>query len=155
MSQSVVEFRPVTSEAVSFIANTMRKEDVHEVWAAGHYSPLEAITSGLDLPGFSVVVWINDEPCAILGVVSTDPLSGIGVPWLLSSESALKYKSEFLRQSPPVIEEMLDICSTLYNYVHIDNKLSVRWLKWLGFSMDTAQPYGVDNELFYRFYMNR
>jgi hypothetical protein len=98
-----------------------------------------------------VVVYDDDTPLAILGIVLRDFLSGVGVPWLLSTEQALKHKRQFLELSPPVIEEMMSMCSRLVNYVHVDNKLSIRWLKWLGFTVEDPKP----GELFHRFTMER
>jgi hypothetical protein len=148
---SVVEFGPPTPEAIQFIADNMRKEDAAEVWAYCRHTPIEALEFSVKHSKKIVIVYGDGVPLTALGLCMRDFLSGTGVPWLLSAEQALKYKRQFLKLSPPIIEEMLDICPKLVNYVHADNKLSIRWLKWLGFTIEDPEPTGPQGELFHRF----
>lgn len=151
----MVRFGPPTEEAIQFIADNMRKADVIEVWAAGRHTPIEALELSMKRSKKSVIVYDDDIPLTALGLVLRDFLSSVGVPWLLSAEQALKHKRKFLELSPPVIQEMLDICPKLVNYVHAENKLSIRWLQWLGFTIEDPKPAGLSGELFHRFIMER
>lgn len=151
----MVKFGPPTKEAIQFIADNMRAEDVIEVWAAGKHTPIESLEMSMKNSRKVVVVYDDDIPLAVLGIVLRDFLSGVGVPWLLSTEQALKHKRQFLELSPPVIEEMLNLCPKLVNHVHAENRLSIRWLKWLGFTIECAKPTGLGGELFHRFTMER
>jgi len=146
-----VKFVRPTEAAIRFIADTMRDADRIEVMAASGRTPYDALQMSVKNSSFAVVVEIDGIPCTILGLVVHDILSGLGVPWLLSSEHALKHKKKFLELSPPVIQEMLSICPKLVNYVHSENRLSVRWLKWLGFVIEEPTPIGVNGEMFHRF----
>jgi hypothetical protein len=151
----IVKFVKPTIELIEVIAADMRQADVDEVWASHHHTPIQALSDGWKVSDFSVIVTVNDDPCVMFGLVIRDILSGTGVPWLLGTDNALKYKRQFLIQTQPVINEMLTICTRLVNYVHIDNKVSIRWLKWIGFTIDEPLPYGCDNELFHKFYIER
>ncbi len=131
----------------------MRKADREEIIASSWRAPYEALRDSVSRSSFAVVVEIDGVPVTILGLVVHDILSGCGVPWLLSSEHALKHKRQFLELSPPAIQEMLSICPKLVNYVHSENKISIRWLKWLGFVIEDAKPVGVNGEMFHRFSM--
>lgn len=150
-----VEFRPVTRDAIEAIAADMRQADVAEIWASNRAAPLEALTVGAEVSKLSAAVWIDDQPVAMLGLRVNDILSGKGVPWLLSTDTALKHKREFFTLVPDVIEQMLDMCPCLYNYVHAENKVSIRWLKWIGFTVEDAAPYGLNSELFHKFTLER
>ena len=152
---SQVKFGPPTPEAIQFIADNMREADRIEVWASGRYTPLEALELSIKRSKKSVIVYGDGVPLTALGIVLRGLLSDVGIPWLLSAEQALKYRKQFLKLSPPVIEEMLDICPKLVNHVHIDNKLSIRWLKWLGFAIEDPEPIGTTGELFHRFHIER
>ena len=154
MSEEVKFVRP-TDELVEFIAVNMRQADVDEIWASHRHLPYESLMSGWDLSHSSIVVTVNDEPCVMMGLVIRDILSGAGTPWLLGTDNALKYKRHFLTQVPAVIDEMLTTCPRLFNYVHIENKVSIRWLKRIGFTIDEPAPYGVAGELFHKFYLER
>lgn len=152
---SSVEFVKPTQEMIEHIAATMRKADAAEVWASGHHTPLEALQLGLSRPGYATCGVIDGEPCSIFGVTFHDMLSGIGIPWLLSSESVTKHRAVLLNDSKPVVQQMIDLCPKLFNYVHTENKMSIRWLKMLGFTMDPPASYGKAGEMFHRFHMIR
>lgn len=150
-----VKFLKPTNELVEAIANDMRQADTDEVWASHHHTPIEALTYAWKTSEYAVIVTVNNEPCVMIGLVIRDILSGIGVPWLLGTENALKYKRHFITQVPAVINEMLGVCPNLYNYVHVKNKISIGWLKRIGFTIDEPSPYGCDNELFHKFHLER
>jgi len=153
VSISEVKLVRPTAEAIRFIADTMREADRVEVMAASGRTPFDALQLSVDRSSFVAVVEADGVPVTILGLVVHDILSGSGVPWLLSSEHALKHKRQFLELSPPVIQEMLTICPKLVNYVHSENRLSIRWLTWLGFTIEEPKPIGAHGEMFHRFSM--
>ena len=150
-----VKFLEPTYELIKAIAADMRQADADEVWASNHHTPIEALMDGWKISDRSVIVMVNDEPCVMIGLVIRDILSGAGIPWLLGTENALKYKRHFLTQVPAVINEMLTVCPRLFNYVHVENTISIKWLKRIGFTLDKPLPYGRDNELFHKFYLER
>ena len=150
-----VKFVKPNQNLIEFIARNMRQADVDEIWASHHHRPLEALMSSWKVSDYSVIIVVNGEPCVMLGLVIHDILSGTGSPWLLGTDNALKYKSQFILRVPAVIDEMLAKCPTLINYVHVKNEASVRWLKRIGFIFDDPAPYGLENELFYRFHTER
>lgn len=153
---SAVKFTRPTEEAIRFIAANMRQQDADEVWATGRNTPLIALQKSVDSSHFSLLITGDDDtPLTLLGLRVENIITDIGVPWLLSADQALNHRKEFLRQSPPVIDEMLQICSRLENWVHDKNTVSIRWLRWLGFTIDPAKPVGVDGEMFHRFHMTR
>ena len=86
----------------------------------------------------------------IFGVCREDSNPKIGVPWFLTSEN-FKPTREFIRKSPSVIADMfVEDTNVLVNYIHKDNKKSIKWLKWLGFSF-TEHPF-LDTYLqFYKY----
>lgn len=151
----MVDFRRPDALSIKFVADNMREADRSEVWASHHHTPIDALNGSINQSGFSAVAWLGGEPCAIFGVVVCDILTGTGSPWLLGTNGIIENYREFLKNSHCVIDDMLRVCPKLTNHVHAGNKISVRWLKWLGFEFDRAQPYGVERELFYRFHLER
>lgn len=150
-----IEFVKPTHELIEEIAVNMRQADVDEVWVSNHFTPIEALLDGFEESDFCVVVTINNSPCVILGLVIRDVLSGSGTPWLLGTDYALKHKREFIKLVPDVISDMLNVCPYLVNHVHAENRVSIRWLKRIGFTIEQPLPYGVDGELFHRFHLKR
>ena len=140
---------------IEFIAANMRQADADEIWASNHHTPIKSLMNGWKLSDYSVIVTVNNEPCVMIGLVIRDILSGSGVPWLLGTNNVLKYKRHLLMQVPKVINEMLNICPNLFNYVHVCNTVSINWLERIGFTMDKPSPYGVEGELFHKFHLER
>lgn len=150
-----VKYIGPTVELVEEIARNMRQADADEVWASHNFTPLEALMEGWELSEYSVIITVNDEPCVMIGLVRRDILSGNGIVWMLGTEGALKYKKKFFTEVPAVMKDMLSVCSMLYNHVHIKNKVSIKWLKWIGFTLCEPEPFGCEQELFHKFYIER
>lgn len=150
-----IEFIRPTESMIKSIAADMRQEDANEVWASNHHTPLESLTKGWDLSDFATIAMCDNEPLVMIGLVKRDILTGSGVIWMLGTNKSLNYRKEFLRQTQPIIDEMLNICPRLCNLVHSKNLSSIKWLKWLGFTIEEPIKHGSDNELFHRFYLER
>ena len=136
---------------LQFIADNMRDADIDEVRAASNKDPLTAVTEGVKVSDFTSVAVINGDIVAVMGVVKGSALTDNGVAWLLGTTFVDKHRREFLESSHKVLNAMLDICPELSNYVHAENKTSIRWLKWLGFQINDPEPFGVNDELFHEF----
>ena len=149
----MVEFKKPTNEMIRLIADNMRQADVDEIKAASNATPIDAITMGVNVSEFVAVAVINGDIVAIMGVVKNSTLTDNGVPWLLGTNNIKKHYREFLGTSHEVLNAMLNVCPNLVNHVHADNKVSVRWLKWLGFKLEQAAPFGMNDELFHKFTM--
>ncbi len=152
---SVVTFVEPNEEYIRVIADDMREADRAEIWASHRSTPLDSLMLGWKRSTSSVVVCVDGKPCVMLGLVIHDILTGTGIPWLLGTETALKHKREFFKLSPPVVDEMLETCPRLFNYVHDQNKVSIKWLQWVGFTIDDPEPIGVAGEMFHRFHMEK
>jgi hypothetical protein len=131
----------------------MRQADVDEVAASGK-EPYLALADSLNS---SIMAWtglVDDEPVCVFGVAPLDILSGIGSPWLLGTGFLPRYAMTFLRMNKAYVQKMSELFPHLENYVDARNKLSIRWLKWLGFQFDAQPvPYGIWGTPFYRFWM--
>ncbi|GHV58467.1 hypothetical protein FACS189460_6000 [Deltaproteobacteria bacterium] len=77
----------------------------------------------------------------------------VGAPWLLGSDllERPEVSREFIRQSRPHLAELEPGFRKLHNLVHAENKLAIRWLKWLGFSL-AAAPLKFHEEPFFYFW---
>lgn len=151
----MIQWIKPTVELIESIAADMRQADIDEVWASNHHTPLESLMKGWKLSDLSTIAMCDDEPLVIIGLVKRDILTGSGVVWMLGANRAMNYRKEFLKQTKPVINEMLNVCPRLCNMVHSKNKNSMRWLKLLGFTIDDPIKYGPDDELFHRFHLER
>ncbi len=133
----------------------MRQADINEAWVSFHQTPLEALMDSWKASKYSVVISVDGEPCVMIGLVIRDLLSDYGIPWMLGTDTALKHKKCFFSLVPDIIDDMFKVCSRLHNHVHCKNEASIKWLKWIGFTLCDPKPYGVENELFHEFYLER
>lgn len=146
-----------TEDLIRIVAENMRQDDIEEVWASHRSLPFDALMTSWKLSNLSSIVEINGELCAMFGVRKMDVLSGRGVPWMLSTNHLVVPANarEFLKGTKSIVAEMLDACPLLQNYVYTKNRLSIRWLKWIGFTIEAAEPAGKGGELFHRFHMTK
>ncbi len=104
----------------------------------------------------SVLCWtglVDGELAAIIGVAPINMLSGIGSPWMLGTPVLDRHSRVLVRLTPAYIARMQSAFPHLANFVHVDNRTSVRWLCRLGFTLHEAVPYGANGELFFPFEM--
>lgn len=96
--------------------------------------------------------WLEDGVVlCVFGVVSYRKGQELGVPWMISSEEAVSKGKRLVRYCFEKIQELGRGYDYLYNYVHIDNHVAVRWLRWCGFIFLDPIPWGPEKALFYPF----
>lgn len=133
------------------IAASMRAADRREVWASHRDTPYEALSRSL---GASEKAWtaiVDDAPAVVWGVARGGSVfSRKGLPWMLGTDDIAKYWLEFLKQSRPWVDLMREGYELLENYVHGENQLSIKWLRWCGFQVSLEET-KIHGENFYRF----
>lgn len=148
-----VKFVKPSDNFIDHIAENMRDADAVEVWEMSRSTPRQSIREGLNASEYSAIAIIDGQPCAVFGLVVVDFLTATGVPWLLATDYAVKKQRIFLKHCKQGLCQMLEICPNLYNYVHAENKVSVRWLKWMGFNIQEPAPVGREGAMFHKFTM--
>ena len=144
---------PTELEHIEELSHTMRPADVRECWAANHYSPYDALKHSLYYTDRSFTGLYDNSVMCIWGVGKIAYLSKEGIPWMLTSNLVDTHYREFLRRGCGLIEDMKKEAVVLINMVDTRNRKSIRWLKWLGFEIHPAVPFGPDNMLFNPFIM--
>lgn len=147
--------RRMTLADIEIIAATARKADRLEIEEGCGQSIASALTLGLRSSVSPKVIAWDHTPLAALGDASYSPGAGIGIPWLISTNSIERHPKAFLRVCKPLVSDMLQRHDHLINYVDARNHAAIRWLEWLGFSMGSPTPYGPNQLLFRQFQMTR
>lgn len=147
-----LEIVPARASHIWHIARNMREADVAEVRAAG-YEPFNALVGCLRTATMSSTAMVDGQPCLMFGVTPISALSGLGSPWMLGTDDARKIRRDILAESRRYVPVMLAAYPSLMNYVDARNTASIRWLRWLGFDIEDAIPYGVNGEPFHKFTM--
>jgi hypothetical protein len=129
----------------------MRDADRREVWASHRHSPEQALRYSLSR---SLVAWtgiIRERPELMWGAAAASLFSSTGNPWMLGTDAYVEFARQFLLHSRKYVRHMLTLYDRLENYVHAENALAIRWLRWCGFGFD-PEPVQFNGENFFRFW---
>ena len=148
-----VEIREVEEGDIAVLVRNMREHDKQEVNAATNMGIRNAVKTSVDLSSYSKTGLVNDELVCMWGVCPISLLSGSGSPWMLGTDLITEKQRIFLRRSKPWLDDIRKDYRYLENFVDERNVLSIKWLKWLGFEMNEAEPYGIHGEPFHKFTM--
>ena len=124
-----------------------------EIQACSGSSIERALQLGLERSLRAWVIESDGLPLAAVG--DTMHVIGVGVPWMVTTDHIASDPRHFLRASRAVLGDMLRRHHTLLNYVDARNAAAIRWLSWLGFTIDEPVPYGVQGLPFRQFHMIR
>lgn len=143
-----------TSADAECLAPRLRAADVEEIRAASGTTPAEALHRAF---GLSTHAWAlrdtTGQPLALWGVGPHSLLAGRGCPWLLAADAFEAFGPDIARLSRPFLAGMRELYPQLENRVDARHARSVRWLSWLGFTIDPAMPWGVEGRAFHRFWI--
>jgi len=142
--------KPVDNHLL-YVAINMREVDVQEVNKSSGLKPYHALCESVRRSKYSTVVLIDDEPVAVFGIVELSLLGSLGVPWMLATPSISKDIKLFMMETKKALSVIFGMYEQLYNYVDIENRNAIRWLKWIGFDIQDPKPYGIKGHLFCKF----
>ncbi len=155
----------LTHDLVPAFALEMRVADVRETVAALGVTVREALDLMVDnVPGIACVFFNAPEfedgvlkeifghqciPLALYGVLPHGP--GVASPFMLGCDHLANHPVALQRYARDVLADWKKEYRHLFNWVHAENTVAIRWLELLGFSMQDPAPYGARGELFRRF----
>lgn len=144
---------PATDEHAVELAPNMREADQKEIWASSRMLPLEALRRSMDVSPAPMTGLVDGEVVCMFGIGQASLVNtGNGVPWLLASGKMNRHARAFFKLSREYIESAKKDYHLLVNRVDARNKASIRWLRWLGFTLDEPRPFGYDDIPFHLFY---
>lgn len=129
----------------------MRQADRDEVSALSGRTPARALLNSVKRSSVAETVLIDGRAEMIFGVGDVNILAGVGSPWALGTDEIERNQREFLRKSVACRDRMRARYPVLCNVVDARNRVSVRWLKWLGFVF--SEPVLVSGHVCYVFSM--
>ena len=121
------------------LAFKLKESDKYELAIMGH-DPLTALTNVFRYSRKGIrtyTVFEEDKVLAMFGVVSEEKNQKRGAVWFLSTDFTKKQWSYFLKRNKKWTEFFLSDYEYVANLVPEDNKNTIKWLKWQGFSFNT------------------
>lgn len=146
-----VSFVPTTKEHILECVENIREQDKAEVFAAYGHSPTEALERGT-LYGAETAL-ADGRVVAIFGIHTRCPLTHVGSPWMLTTYEVEKHRKLFLKYTKKLVNHWHDTHRYMFNYVDAEYVEAIRWLKWLGFTIHPAEPFGPYRAPFHKFDM--
>lgn len=147
---ATVEIVNTTPEHVDYMQENARAADKAEFWAAGFETPRSAANASLRF-GKTFTGLCDGVPVCIFGVIPQSMVGNTATIWLISSEKINDCPITFLRMGKKRLLELSAHYGMLYNYVDARYAESVKWLKWLGFTIHEPEPCGPLGVLFHKF----
>jgi hypothetical protein len=139
---------------VQRVATHLRKEDFDEVFALTGKSPHLALMEDWEMSSRRWIIFNKQaQAVAVLGVRPLYQFSDEGDLWLLGTDGLNKISKFFLKISKPILEEMKGGFKTLVGYIDARYEKTIRWMKWMGFTIEEAEPFGVMGLPFHNVHM--
>ena len=146
--------RPATDEIAEYLIPRLRQADIDEMWAAHHLEPSMGVWLSLAVSrDTSYAGFVDDEPVCLFGVALPHILIPAGRPWMVGTDQVPKHSTAFLRMSREHVKKMSKQFPYMFNFVDDRHKVAIRWLRWLGFTVEEPAPYGAEGLPFRHFYM--
>lgn len=142
-----------TPEDLEAVAREMDPADSAEVWAMGRVTPIEALKMSARVSRETFVGTLDGRPVCAFGVGQRTLMDNVGIPWLLGTPAMRARPRVFLEASKRHFGELVQGYERLENWVDARHTRAVKWLKWLGFTVDAAAPFGSGRVPFHRFHM--
>lgn len=150
-----VDIVKATTDHIQDIASAIRESDRAELWAGAGVSPEDALRLSLVASSAAWTAIAGGSVVCMFGVSPSPVLQGVGVPWMIGTSNLDRHSRGLLRDSRPFLRDMFENYLTLANYVDDRNTRSIRWLRWLGFTIEAPQPTGPFGLPFHRFHMTK
>jgi len=147
-----ISVRPATIHDAISLGPRMKREDADEAYAAIGLGPQASLILSLQASEVAGTGLIDGIPIVMFGVVRD---GNKGMPWLLGSSDIQRVSRRFLRESKLCVREMKKRFDLLENFVDARHTVSIHWLRWLGFTIHDAEPYGFEHRPFHRFEMRQ
>lgn len=134
------------------------QREVDELKALGFEDTKETLRVSLESSHYAWYATYEDGKVCGAGGVTLDPTEeGMGLIWLLVDELSFK---KYMFSYNSWTQDLLKICFEdlglycIHNYVSLNNKASVKWLKYMGFEfMLKYRTFKDPNVVFDEFYM--
>lgn len=150
-----VLIRTATLEDINCLAANLRPADLEEIKASSTLPPHQALINSLKTSTHVWTGFVDGELTCVMGVGPRCAISQEGTPWMIGTPAIDRHAVTFLRHCRDVLQQMLSAYPYLRNYVDMRNTKSIRWLKWLGFTIQDPVLYGPRKLPFHPFELRR
>jgi hypothetical protein len=110
----------------------LRIGDAEEILATGR-DPQVALYEAFSVSWPHVfTIFVDGEPAGVFGVGQGDTPE-TGHPWMLGNDQLVTIPRDLVSEGRIWVQYLSRLYPHLVNYVHSNNRVSIRWLKLMGF----------------------
>ena len=130
----MVEFERAEHRHAAELAPYLREQDAEELRATGATDFASEIASCISGSEWALAARSEDGLCCVFGVAALgDDRPDVGVPWMLGTALLLDQRKALMREAIGHVRRMRDRFPVLFNTVHAENSVAIRWLAAMGF----------------------
>jgi len=148
-------YRPACLLDLDIVEEGLRHEDRVEAEAQTGRSAAQALAQSFAYSAECNTIVDEGLVVGVCGVSFTQN-KDVGIPWMLVTDDfdkSMETKAAlFLRESRRMVARWQTKYLRLHNHVHVKNAKAIRWLGFLGFTINKTVPSLINGELFYPFY---
>jgi len=152
-----VEIREMTPADAKLMAEQMRPIDKFEYMVQSGSDNIElAMEMVHDIATVSQCAYIDDELICCWGRFDRSIIMQECNPWMVATDKIEHKiaKRMFLKRSHETVRDLVGNFDRAWNQVYQGNKLTIRWLKWIGFEF-SPDPEIISGHPFLRFEYGR
>lgn len=134
-----IEIREMMESDCERMAEEMRAIDKFEYMVQSGSDNIHlAMSMVYDIANVRQVAFIDDQLVCAWGRFDRSILLQECNPWMVATDMINHKiaKRMFIKQSPKIAEDLAGGFARAWNQVYAENKITIRWLKWLGFVFD-------------------
>lgn len=151
-----VEIVDAEIEHVYLLVDRLRPKDLKEIQRLG-IKPKRALYRAFKNSLMCRSAFVDGQIAAMWGIgvalrPGLSPLSDLGTPWLHTSDAVERIPLFFVRRAKAEVAAMLAIKKRLESWVDADYAEAVKFIRMLGFVVETPAPIGADGAMFSRFH---
>lgn len=141
--------RAATREDIARFAVKMRPEDIEEAWTLCRLSGYEGLMQSYEVSKECQIGVLDGKIFCIYGCTPGGDEASI---WMMFVKDIQALPMSFFRKSREYLQNMLKTYGRIGNYVRPENTFILKWLTWLGFTIEPLEQIGVDNIWAHRFW---
>lgn len=133
----------------------LKESDVQEIWNSHNHSPKDALRISLKESVKCFTILDNGEAIALFGICPYTLIGSKASIWMLSSSKLKKRAYRLVKYTKMFLGIFLELFPYLENWVSVDNKDSLDWLRRAGAKIEKPIPYGIEGKMFCHFSFSR